>query len=322
MSQNFNQKIGFDFSKHAADNDSLKNEQTRINHTGPKNPSEITIRDAKIQLLQTGKFDQILGVIGAGKEATVLLARLKQSNKLVCAKVYRYYTSTNIKRMNGSRHIQWDEMAMYAATKEYWNLHEMYEHNIPVPKPLELLENIAIMEFIPSKADTLTPAPILHLAPNEWFAAPEEIFYEAVDILVRTFVECHFTHGDYNTHNLMVSPQGLVTMDVTQAMAYNIHTFIDTPVRIRIDKAFDIFEQDLRNLNDNFIQKFRVSGDIDFICKETKEELPEKLQNFLQNGDKVKAYRDYVPEIFNLKEIQRNIGVSQRSNRKYQRKKR
>ena len=121
MTQDFNQTVGFEFSKNSQDSDTLKNELAKISRNKPKNPAEITIRDAKLQLLQTGKFSTIHGVIGAGKEATVLLASLKQNDELVCAKIYRYYTSTNIKRAGGSKHIIWDEMAMYAATKEYWN---------------------------------------------------------------------------------------------------------------------------------------------------------------------------------------------------------
>ncbi len=322
MSQNFNQKIGFEFSKETQDTDRLKNELHRTTGLKPKNLAEITIRDAKLQLLKTNKFDAIDEVIGAGKEATVLKARLKDQTTNICAKIYRYYTSTNSKRVNGSKHIQWDEMAIYAATREFWNLHALYNTGIPVPKPIELIDNIVIMEYISSPFDSQAPGPLLHSLPQEMFDDPEPVLYEAIDILVRIFLEAHFTHGDYNDHNLMMTAKGLYTMDVTQSMEYNQKTYVDTPVRIRIDKAARIFRQDLDNLNQNFQQKFRLSVDTDLIYRNTIEQLPDHLQTFMQGRNEINTYKQYVPELYRLKEQTRKSGVRSRSKRRYQQKKR
>ena len=198
----------------------------------------------------------------------------------------------------------------------------MYDAGIPVPQPRELIENIVVMEFIPNPLDSSQPAPLLHIVDKEWIIDPEETFYESVDILVRIFHEAKYTHGDYNDHNLMVTSNGIMTMDVTQSMPYNVKTYIDTPVRIRIDRAVAIFRQDLLNLNQNFIQRFRVSGDVEYIYQSTIDQLSEKLQEFIRGRQEITSYSNYAPEIYSLKENQRKMGVRRRSNRNYQRKKR
>ena len=124
MDNTHNQRIGFDFSKDGLDFDSIsQNRQFKSNFQ----LKEITVAHAKEQLLATKKIAKVLKVIGGGKEATVLLAQEKDTGELVCAKVFRYYTSTIKKRLQGTHHISANGMAGIAASQEFWNLHGLYK---------------------------------------------------------------------------------------------------------------------------------------------------------------------------------------------------
>jgi RIO kinase 1 len=233
------------------------------------------------QLLNTEEITQVYSVIGGGKEATVLLAEDNQGD-LVCAKVFRFYTSTIKKRLRGTKHLLASDMAILAARQEYWNLYEIAKH-CTVPKPRFLFDNIVIMDFIPeSPSSPLVPAPLLRdidLTPYD----PEEMFYEALDILANMFLKCRMVHGDYSEHNLMVQLHTgvLFTMDVSQSMEYNKKTFIDTPVRIRIDRAVRMLEIDIRNLNQFFKRTYNIGVNPEEIKENIIAELPSKLRGFL-----------------------------------------
>ncbi len=233
LSTDHNQRIGFGrYGKTAHDREEIKGK-----HISKRELREVTVADAKNQLLATGKVKRVHAVIGGGKEATVLLAE-NVSGELLCAKVFRYFTSTIKKRLQGTVHILASDMAMLAAKQEYWNLFEMVKY-VPVPKPIGLVENIILMEFISEgSSSSMIPAPLIRdidLTPFD----PEEILYTSIDILAQIFLEARMIHGDYSEHNLMIQPNKgkIFTMDVSQSVEYNTKTFINTGTRIRIDRA-------------------------------------------------------------------------------------
>ncbi|MFX0012862.1 MAG: RIO1 family regulatory kinase/ATPase [Candidatus Hermodarchaeota archaeon] len=313
----FNQKKGLEFLK----NGPYINEDKQNRQLNQKvQLREITVANASKQLLATGKIKKIISVIGAGKEATVLLAQDKETNELVCAKVFRYFTSTVRKRLQGTYHISKEEMASIGAKQEYWNLYELHKVNIPVPKPRYLLKNIIIMDFIRIRKDSLVPAPLLSDVNISEIDDPEYILYKAIDIIARIFLEGKMIHGDYSNDNLMITENGLVTMDVSQSMIYNQKTFIDTPIRIRIDKAAGFLLTDLRNLNKGFT-KYWISIDPKEVCQNILKSLPEKLQGFLKNAEYALSISNFVPERYKSKEMARESEFQRRTKRKYQIKK-
>lgn len=315
-----NQRIGFDFSKDGLDIDSLS--QNR--HFKSKSRKEVTVGQAKADLLQLDYIEKVLKVIGAGKEATVLLAQEKRTGDLVCAKVFRYYTSTIRKRLQGTHHISENGMAGIAANQEYWNLFEMYKTGLPVPKPRLLSKNIAIMDFIASEGDPTVPAPLLRDVDLRIHGDPEEFFYESIGLLADMFLKAYYIHGDYSDHNLLFTKQGLITMDVAQSVQYNQKTFVDTPVRIRIDKAVDMLRVDIENINQTFLRNYRLQINTEDVLQEIVQDLPSHLQDYLKKSEGIPVYSEgfYAPEIYRGKEEERQAGVRKRSNRNYQRKKR
>jgi len=312
-----NQKIGFEFSNKGRQFDEYRQQRNTRSVIQTK---EIIVTEAINQLLATGKIRKAISVIGAGKEATVLLAQEKETNDLICAKVFRYFTSTIRKRLQGTRHISKEMMASIAAKQEYWNLYGLYKANIPVPKPRYLLNNIMIMDFISIEEDSIVPAPILSDVKISDIDDPENLLYEAIDIVARMFLECKMIHGDYSNDNLMITDKGLVTMDVSQSVIYNQKTFIDTPTRIRIDRAVDYLLVDITNLNKGF-SKYRISIDSKEVCHNIIKELPKKLQKFLEQAKSILPISRYIPERYSAKEMQRRGEFQRRTNKRYQKKK-
>jgi len=119
----------------------------RITNPERKYLKEITVAGVRDQLLTTNIIDEFISVIGSGKEATVLLARETGTSDLVCVKVFRLFTGTIRRQLRGTKHLMEDDMASIAAKQEYWNLMEMYQANIPVPRPRKLIKNLDDIPF-------------------------------------------------------------------------------------------------------------------------------------------------------------------------------
>ena len=90
-------------------------------------------------------------------------------------------------------------------------------------------------------------------------------------------------HGDYSEHNIMVQPNNgkIFTMDVSQSVEYNTKTFVNTGLRIRVDRAVQMLEIDIHNINEYFKRIYRIGVDPEEVINNIKEELPIKLQDFL-----------------------------------------
>ncbi|MHA2500857.1 MAG: RIO1 family regulatory kinase/ATPase domain-containing protein [Candidatus Hodarchaeales archaeon] len=332
MSDDYNQRLGFEkFGKRGQDGGTFHDAHRHQRLSKKTVLQEVTVAQACKQLLATGQFQSILGVIGGGKEATVLVAQERETEDYVCAKVFRYFTSTIRKRLRGTRHILASGMAQIAAKQEYWNLMEMHEARVYVPKPRHILGNILVMDLITENGQSRTPAPLLRDVDlrKVGFDA-EEVLYEALDILADLFLKAHFIHGDYSEHNLMLTDpgpgtteNGLITMDVSQSVQYNQKTFINTPERLRIDRAVDILQTDLKNLNDHFQKRYRLCIDPLEVCEQIIQELPTKLRNFYTNHRDSQVYIDSadIEDIISSKQVFRDKAVQVRTGRQAQKRK-
>ncbi|MFX0116590.1 MAG: hypothetical protein ACFFB3_18725, partial [Candidatus Hodarchaeota archaeon] len=103
MSEDHNQRLGF--AKFQKRGGTQRDEYRQQRLTKKITQREITIAQARDQLLATSKIEKIVGVFGGGKEATVLVAEEAETGDYICAKVFRYFTSTIRKRLRGTKHI-------------------------------------------------------------------------------------------------------------------------------------------------------------------------------------------------------------------------
>jgi len=101
------------------------------------------------------------------------------------------------------------------ARKEYKNLKRMSKHSIEVPKPIFILKNLLVMEFIGEKNGT--PAP--RLKDVEQVSNPEMLYNEILDYIWQMFVEAKLVHGDLSEFNILYYKKKPVIIDVSQAVS-------------------------------------------------------------------------------------------------------
>jgi RIO kinase 1 len=156
------------------------------------------------QLLDNGLVTEVLGTIGAGKEADVFLAR--DGNRFVVAKSYRLYRTSN--RSRGA--VKADGMGLLAS-REFELLGYAWAHRAPVPEPFAREENAFTMEFV---GDGDGPAPQLRRTQLE---APEEFAREllaGIDDLAHAGV----VHTDLSPFNILVHRGHPVIIDLGKGL--------------------------------------------------------------------------------------------------------
>ncbi len=142
------------------------------------------------RILSSGMATEVEGLVSAGKEADVFLARYKGDPLAI--KVYRLYRTSR----RGGRPNKLDNLSWQAA-QEYDALHQAWKGGASVPAPAQRVENMLSMRYLGQEAG---PAPRLqevNLRRPEAFlgkvlAATEDLFHAGV------------VHGDLSAFNVLV----------------------------------------------------------------------------------------------------------------------
>ena len=213
----------------------------------------ITLKNLN-KLLAKKMFLPLIDVIFTGKEAKVFYTKTVDLKTEIVIKIYktmvltfknrleylegdyRFARQSKLSRANPHKIINlW-------ALKEFRNLRRMKEAGIRVPAPMDLLNNVLVMEFIGQNA---VAAPRLI---DARFSAEEfsDAYVQLVKIVRQMFVECKLVHADLSPYNVLVNNGELVIIDVSQALDFN-H-----------DKAIEYLKRDLFNLN-AFFSKQKVA---------------------------------------------------------------
>lgn len=187
------------------------------------------------------------GSISTGKEANVFLAgRVEEENAAV--KIYRIRTGNfttmseyilGDPRFAGIRRTHKD--IIFAWTKkEFSNLSRAREAGLPCPKAYAFDRNILIMEFL---GENSIPYPQM----RQYFAkTPEETYAEAVGLIRDLYQKARLIHGDLSEYNILSGPDGLILIDMAQAV---------TPEH---PKAYNFLFRDIVNINRFFEKKCAV----------------------------------------------------------------
>ncbi len=226
------------------------------------------------ELMRRRILRRMNGVISAGKEARVYLG-FGFNNEEYAVKIYLTATAEFrkgiIKYIGGDPRFQGilprdTRKLIYLWTrKEFRNLKKLYSSGVSVPKPIAVLNNVLIMEFI---GENRVRYPLLKEIWQDLSISDLEIIYRRViENMAKMVCEAHMVHADLSEFNIMVKPDlNIVIIDVSQA------------VLIEHPNALDFLHRDIRNIYRFFYRE--VGLDIP-----SSEQLYEEITACLKNKD-------------------------------------
>ncbi|OBZ79160.1 Serine/threonine-protein kinase rio2 [Grifola frondosa] len=147
------------------------------------------------------KRDSVYSVgnqIGVGKESDIYIVADNQGQELVL-KLHRLgrisFRAIKQKRdyMGKRKSASWMYMSRLAAEKEYAFMKVLYEHQFPVPRPVDQARHCILMEFIDAY-------PLRQVSD---LPSPGALYSELMDLIVR-FARAGLIHGDFNEFNILI----------------------------------------------------------------------------------------------------------------------
>jgi RIO kinase 1 len=192
--------------------------------------------------LNIGTIDEIYGVVKAGKEARIYWGRDSEGRELAI-KIYLTVSAAFRKGMlpyiEGDprfAHVRRDTRSLvYAwAQKEFKNLRRAHEAGIKVPRPVDVKNNVLIMEFI---GENGVSAPLLKEAPLQ---NPGKIYQRLLTYVKKLYQKAELVHADLSEYNIMIWESEPVIFDISQA------------VPLKHPMANQFLRRDLENLHRYF----------------------------------------------------------------------
>ncbi len=208
----------------------------------------MTVPERLHPLLVAGLVDDVLGQLQSGKEAEVYL--VTSNGVTCCAKVYKEANDrtfrqktqyTEGRKSRNSRQARAMQKGSKFGRKEResdWQntevdtLYLLADAGVRVPKPLSFFEGVLLLEMIVD--DEGLPAPRLNDV--ELTAAEAKEFHQTLIREVVKMLCAGIVHGDLSEFNVLKGRDGLVIIDLPQA------------VQATANNAFGIFDRDLAQL--------------------------------------------------------------------------
>ncbi len=198
-----------------------------------------------LKLFNKGILTDITWIINSGKESVVLAGEGPQGE--VAVKVYRIYTA-NFKRY--TQYIGGDyrfripkdkrKIILVWAKKEYRNLKRMKLFGVRVPRPIDVVGNILVMEFIGKNG---IPAPLLKDVELE---SPNRYLGDILENIKKMYVEANLVHGDLSEYNIMIWKDLPWIIDVSQAVIAS-HP-----------NSFSLLISDIRRITSFFKKRYQI----------------------------------------------------------------
>lgn len=213
------------------------------------------------KIFNNGTLSRINGCVSTGKEANIYYGLNESTAEEFAVKIYktsilvfkdrtRYVVGEH--RFGEKQSKNPRQMVRNWAEKEYRNLKRLYsEPLIHSPKPIDLKENILVMEYL--TRGNGNPSPKLR---DYNFKDLENVinYYHEMLILMRVLYQnCRLVHADLSEYNTIVHEENLYVFDVSQSVEP------DHPMSI------DFLRMDIKNVNDFFsrIKKINVYAERD-----------------------------------------------------------
>lgn len=190
------------------------------------------------KLMSDGVIDHIDFPVASGKESFVFCAKSRDGGNLA-VKIYPINTSIfkNMMRyIEGDpryEHVKKDvkDVIFTWARKEFVNLREIRKAGVRAPEPIEVRNNILVMEYI---GDDDGPAPMLKDVRLD--AETAETYLNTIVGYMKAMYKAKLVHGDLSEYNILVWEDKPVVIDTGQAVMLEHHA------------AQEMLKRDIRNI--------------------------------------------------------------------------
>lgn len=194
------------------------------------------------KLINSRTISYVNGVVGSGKEAKMFWAVDTDGND-VALKIY-LVTASNFKKRRpylvddprfsrikkGTRN-----MVELWAQKEFHNLTQCIKNGIPSIKPIRVLKNVLVLEFVGKNG-----VPAKTLVESE---VDENDYKDAISIISQLYKKAELVHADFSEYNIFKTENGLVLFDLGSA------------VDIRHKNAKEFLQRDITNISRFFAKR-------------------------------------------------------------------
>ena len=198
---------------------------------------------ASADAIDNGLVDDVVTILGTGKEADVYLGRWRGADLVL--KVYRLHRTPHKKKALIGYAM--DQIGLIAAN-EFTILQKAYRAGVPVPTPARRVDNMFTMRYLGGESK----APLLKDAVLD---EPEIAAREAV-ALVERLLDAHIVHGDLSEYNILYWNGRLFVIDFPQAIDFSSNV----TRHILIEEAKPLLLRDLKNL-EHFFTRLDVELD-------------------------------------------------------------
>jgi serine/threonine-protein kinase RIO1 len=198
---------------------------------------EMNLETVRADAIEGGLADEVVTIIGTGKEADVYLALWKGAP--LALKVYRLHRTAQ--RKNSEIGYSQDRMGALAG-KEFTTLQKAYQAGVPVPTPARRADNMFTMRFIgeTSKAPQLKDVEL---------DDPSSVTSQALAIVNELF-KASIVHGDLSEYNLLMAGDRLFVIDFLQSIDFSSRV----NRHAQLEKAKPLLMRDLKNLERYFLR--------------------------------------------------------------------
>jgi len=198
-------------------------------------------------LMNSGVLLEFYGVISAGKESRIYLA--KGPEGFMAVKIY-LITSAEFKKTRMTYVVHdprfkkipkdFREFIYLWARREFGNLKKAYEAEVPVPKPYFVENNVLGMQFLGKDGVRYPTLEEVELEPSDY----EKIYPLILENIKRLYQKAGLIHADMSQYNVFVTDTlSIYFIDLSQA----VHT--SHPL------AEVLLERDIRNITKFFEKK-------------------------------------------------------------------
>lgn len=194
------------------------------------------------KLINSGIISYVNGIVGSGKESKMYWA-VEPDGKNIALKIYLVTASNFKKRLpylvddprfsrikKGTRN-----MVELWAQKEFRNLTQCVKSGIPVIKPIHVLKNVLVLEFVGKDG-----VPAKTLVETE---IDENDYKDAISIISQLYKKAKLVHADFSEYNIFKTENGLILFDLGSA------------VDIRHKNAKEFLERDIKNISRFFVRR-------------------------------------------------------------------